>query len=252
MRRRFDLDVPESWETEVTKILSSLKGKRKNMYSKAFKIWIEEIVADRQKLRTKVNTQAHTIKQKDKKIAKLQDKIPRGTAQKQTSRAGPSSESKRELKGTPILLYDPAKKAEYEAKGMFRCEISETYVYPSHCEICGTFNCDRNKNPQNPHLKKEPRSIEEPKETVKEQEPKAEEQWKVTDEWINKWLLESESWQQLPYPFPCPYEKGKSCYQSQHQLCKKNTRSKFELCQKEKRRLFEIINRKQSVRVPSI
>jgi hypothetical protein len=80
-----------------------------------------------------------------------------------------------------------------------------------------------------------------PKKPGKDSKPQQEQQWKVTDEWINKVLPTSARWRGLPYPFPCPYEEGKSCYQLQYQQCKKNTPLKFKQCHEWRKFIFNSI-----------
>jgi seryl-tRNA synthetase len=58
-------------------------------------------------------------------------------------------------------------------------------------------------------------------------------QWKVTLEFINKWLPLLESGQIQLDPFHCPYEEGKLCYRKQRQDCRRKTRSKYDQCLKD-------------------
>jgi regulator of replication initiation timing len=74
--------------------------------------------------------------------------------------------------------------------------------------------------------------------------PQQEQQWKVTDEWINELPWRIKHWRGLPYPFPCPIETGKFCWQLQRRQCKKNTPNKFKLCQDWKRFIFDQINKR--------
>jgi hypothetical protein len=69
--------------------------------------------------------------------------------------------------------------------------------------------------------------------------PQQEEQWKVTDEWINKWLPLMSSGRESLDPFHCPYEE-KLCYRLQRQQCRKKAPSKFKQCQEWQIYLFNL------------
>jgi len=121
-------------------------------FSKAFNLYDEDREQQIAKLKTKVNTQAHTIKRQDQKIARLQD---RSYSMPKERKRAPQPQPAIQSSAAPTIETQPQKQWQpvegYEKNfGMVRadgtkyCPFKDTYDYLRECtETCKVVFPDR-------------------------------------------------------------------------------------------------------------